>query len=151
MTTNSRKPPAIVAAVLAAFVLVTGCPPPPPPPVSVLQGTWELTPAPANVTNFFVTFDDDGDISQIQYIYTEPGGNVPVTVTIDDPEFVDADSTVDGSDVSIRANWAAVNNLQFNGTLNESQDQITGTATYFIQVGNVTVSLPTTNAQLTKQ
>lgn len=151
MTPRNYGRTTFTTVLVSTLLIITGCPPQEPPRILVLQGTWELTPAPTNVSDFLLTFNDNGNITRIQYTLTDPSSTVPVTVTIDDPEFVDADSSVEGNDVAITATWAVVNNLNFDGTLNDAEDQIDGTATYFIQVGNVTVSLPETSARLTRQ
>jgi len=138
-----------VSSLVIALLPLCGCPVAAPPAAeAVLQGTWKLTGdvvAPG-VTDFLVTFDARGKISALSYRY-----NNIILVDLNDPAFIQSDSTVSGSDVSIVATWLSVNNLVFDGTLNAGQTQMTGTMSYRLLIGNITVDAPAGNAQLTKQ
>lgn len=133
---------------LALLTAITGCPTPlPPPPEAVLSGTWELTGdvvAP-EVSNFLLTFDQNGNITRMSYQFNN------FTVTADDPSFIDSNATVSGSDVNIVATWLTVNNLVLDGTMNSALTQITGTASYRLVIGGVTVEVPAGAAQLAKR
>lgn len=137
-----------VLAALVLLVPLSGCPVAVvPPPEAVLEGTWELTGdivAP-EVSNFLLTFDQNGKITRMNYQFNN------FTVTANDPSFIDSNSTVSGSDVNIAVTWLTVNTLVLDGTLNSALTQITGTASYKLVIGGVTVDVPAGAAQLTKQ
>ena len=116
-------------------------------PEAVLEGTWELTGSVVapGVTDFLVTFNSSGEITRLSYTYGV------FTIVVDDPSFIYSQSTVDGNDVNITVTWLTVNNLVFDGTLNSAQTQITGTASYRLVVGGITVDVPAGDAQFTKQ
>jgi hypothetical protein len=113
-------------------------------PDAVLEGTWEMTGEALgnNVTDFLITFDDNGDITEVQYMV----GAVQV-------EFTDIDSTttVDGSSVSINASWGGPSQFIFDGTLNDSQDVIDGDVSYSLTTDGVNINAPVGPATLTKQ
>lgn len=119
-----------------------------PPPEAVLEGTWLLTGdviAP-DVSEFLITFDSDGEITRISYTYANS-----ITVTSNDPDFIDSDSTVDGDAVTINVTWLFVNNLVLTGTLDAAQDQITGEASFRLNIGSIEIEAPLGDAVLTRQ
>ncbi len=135
-------------AWLAPLLLVplSGCPIPT-PIASVLEGTWELTGdvVSPELSNFLITFDRNGEITRLQYQVDA------FTVTADDPGFIDGNSSVNSTDINIVVTWLAVNNLVFDGLLNDAQTQIVGTASYQLRLGSITVEAPAGNAVLTKR
>jgi hypothetical protein len=140
----------VLVANALLLVTATGCPfIIPPVPESVLQGTWELTGdlVSPDVTDFLITFDRDGEITEISYVL-----NGITTVTIDSDSLVRSSSEVNGSDVSISASWGAGSTLFFEGTLNSGQTQIVGSTGYRIVItGSITIDIPTGPATLTRQ
>jgi hypothetical protein len=127
---------------------LTGCPVTPTPgPEAVLEGTWELTGevVTEGVTNFLITFDEEGQITGLTYDYGV------ISVVVDDPSFIESVSSVNGSSVNISVTWLGVNNLVIDGTLSADQNTITGTATYLIVIGNLEISAPAGDATLTRQ
>lgn len=138
-----------VCTLLLPLLVLGGCPAPAPPlPEAVLEGTWELTgdALPAEITDYLVTFNEVGEITRISFRYNEI-----VTVTVSTSSSIDSSSTVSGSDVSIVASWFTVNNLVFSGTLNEALTQMTGSASYRLEFGGVTIETPVGDAVFTKQ
>jgi hypothetical protein len=103
-----------------------------------LDGTWEITGAAvaSDVTNFLVTFNSSGDITEVQYTFGDS------TITIQG-NAIAGDADVDGSDVTIT--------LQFDGTVNDDQNVMTGNLSYSIVIGAVTIESPPAAATLTKQ
>lgn len=136
------------AAAVAALVPLCGC------PfnffgnnsTSFLNGTWQITGAAVSseVTNFLVTFNSSGDITEVRYTYNN------ATVTIEG-NAIAGDAEVDGSDVNITADWGGNSTLFFDGTVNDSQDVMTGSLSYSIVIGAVTIQSPPAAATLTKQ
>lgn len=112
----------------------------------VLEGTWLITGDAVSdeVSNFLVTFNGSGDITEISYTYN----NSNITI---DGNVIGSDADVDGSDVDISASWGGSSTLQFDGTLNDDQTVITGNLSYVIVIGAVTIESPPAAATLTKQ
>ena len=100
---------------------------------------------PSELTEYRVTFNNKGEITQISYRY-----NQTVLITVSTPSFIDSSSTVSGNDVSIVATWFTVNNLAFSGTLNSAQTQIVGSASYRLEFGVVTIESPVGDATFTR-
>lgn len=146
---RSRVGAATVAAIALGLSL-GGCPGGPPDlfPGARLEGTWKLSGAvlPADLDEFFIVFDRRGEIDEIRYRVDET-----IQVTISDNRFIDSDSAVDGSQVTIVANWFGVNNFVLSGTLNGDETEITGSASYRFQVGSLTIEAPIGDATLTRQ
>lgn len=139
----------IVPVVL--LTTLTGCPaplpPPPPPPEAVLEGRWELTGdmASDDISDFFITFDANGNISRLDY-------RVGLArVVFDEPTFIQTDSTVNESSVSIIATWFGVNNLAFSGTANADFSRIDGSASFRLVIGSVSIEVPAGEAALVRQ
>jgi len=111
-----------------------------------LDGTWEITGAAvaSDVTNFLVTFNSSGDITEVQYTFGDS------TITIQG-NAIAGDAEVDGSDVTITADWGGNSTLQFDGTVNDDQNVMTGNLSYTIVIGAVTIDSPPAAATLTKQ
>ncbi len=134
---------------VALLTVLTGCPTPvpPPPPEAVLEGRWELTGdvVSDDISAFFVTFDGNGNIVRIDYRVGL------VQVVIDEPGFIQTDSTVSGSSVSIVATWFSVNNLAFSGIANADFSRIDGNASYKLVIGSISVDVPAGTAALIRQ
>ena len=143
-----RKTLMAVVAV-AALIPLTGC------PFNFfgnnndtdfLDGTWQITGAAvsSDVTNFLVSFNSSGDITEVQYTFNNS------TISIDGSA-IDGNAEVDGSDVTITADWDGNSTLQFSGTVNDDQNVMTGNLSYAIVIGAVTIESPPAAATLTKQ
>lgn len=137
----------LLCGAVSFLLTLGGCPDFEDPGVHILRGTWLLTGNVVSdeVSDFRLTFDHDGRITQISYVYNG------ATVTIRDSRFIQNSSDVDGDDVTILVNWLAVNNLSFRGTLSADQGEIVGTTSYSIQIGALEISVPTGPATLTRQ
>ena len=133
---------------VALLTVLTGCPTPVPPPAeAVLEGRWELTGdvVSDDISAFFVTFDVNGNIVRLDYRVGL------VQVAIDEPGFIQTDSTVNGSSVSIIATWFSVNSLAFSGIANADFSRIDGNASYKLVIGSVSVNVPAGAAALIRQ
>lgn len=133
---------------VALLVAATGCPSAPPSvPEAVLEGTWELTGdlVADEVSDFLITFDETGEITTIRYTVGI------INVVINAPASIQSSSNVDGNSVTISAAWLGINNLVFEGTLNDAESQIDGTTTFSIEVGSVKITVPTGDALLIRQ
>jgi hypothetical protein len=146
----SMKRAFFAGVITLAAVMLGGCPSPTPtpPPEAVLAGTWTMTgdAVDPQISELQLTFDSNGDLTKISYVV-----DGLVRVTIDQASFINSDTSVSGSDVTIVANWFTVNNIVISGTLNASQDQITGSASYVFVAGGVTIEAPVGDVTLTKQ
>lgn len=146
MSSQRRPRATLLIAAALLFVALAGCIPP--PPEAVLEGTWRLTDNVLNVpvSDFLVTFDRDGHISQITYVYEG------FTITIDADSFTQSSSNVDGRDVSIGASWGSDSMFLFDGTLNAAETQIVGTTRYRLVMGPlIIVEIPAGPGVLTRQ
>jgi hypothetical protein len=147
MQMECRKWNRLPALVVGCALLLTmaGCPAPTPPPEAVLAGTWQLVPSqtftPA-LTNWFLTFNSDGDLTQISYTFAGFA-----TVTLNNPPSA---TNVNGSSVFISSTVSG-NGLTFSGTLNSTNTVATGTLSSNLVVGGVTISVDQGPATLTKQ
>lgn len=135
--------------LVTLLVCATGCPfnfGDPDVDEEVLEGRWELTgdAIDDNVTDFFIDFDDDGEITGIRYRV----GSVIVEL---DGDAIDSESQVDGDWVVIDAEWFNVNNLRFEGQLSGDLNRIDGSLTYRIQFGALTLAVDGGAATLTRQ
>lgn len=112
----------------------------------VLEGRWELTgdAIDDDVSDFFIEFDDDGEIIGISYRI----GSVIVEL---DGDAIDSESQVDDDSVTIDAEWFHVNNLRFEGQLSGDLNRIDGALTYRIQFGAITLAVDAGAATLTRQ
>lgn len=139
--------PVALLAVLTGCLVPTQPLPPPPPPEAVLEGRWELTGdmMSDDVSAFFISFDANGNISRLDYRVGS------ARVVFDEPDFIQTDSTVNGSSVSIIATWFGVNNLAFSGTANAGFSRIDGNASYRLVIGSVSVDVPAGDATLTRR
>ncbi len=145
---NERIAGLALIVPVALLTALTGCPVPQPPPAeAVLEGRWELTGdvISDDISAFFVTFDADGNISRIDYRVGL------VQVTFDESGFIQTDSTVNGSSVSIIATWFSVNNLAFSGIANADFSRIDGNASYRLIIGGISVDVPAGAAALIRQ
>jgi len=132
----------MIVIAVPFVTLLSGCFPPP-PPTSVLEGTWKLTVEGApDLRDLLLTFDSDGNIQTVQY---QIGDNAIITV----PAPIGATS-VENDTVTISVTFNS-NTLAFNGTLNDTNDIITGSLTTLITVGDVTVTIDNGPATMTKQ
>lgn len=133
----------LLIAVSALLAGVFGCPELQ-PAESVLAGTWELNQsANANVTDWLLTFDSQGDLTQMSYVVD----NVLIIWT-DPPAAV----RVDGDQVHISATQSG-NGLNFDGTLDstEAPTTATGSLSADLVIGDLRVSVPQGPATLVKQ
>jgi hypothetical protein len=146
MSSQRRQGAALLVVAGLLFVAVPGCVPP--APEAVLEGTWELTGdlLDSDVSQFLITFDQDGQISAIRYVYDN------FTIVINADELVDSFANVDGQEVFISASWGSGSTLTFNGTLNAAETEIVGTTSYRLVIAPlIIVEVPTGPAVLTRQ
>ena len=114
-----------------------------PPPEAVLSGTWTLTtPSSVPLTQLLLTFDRNGTLTTIAY---KLGADITITTSS-----VAGTTKVTGKDVSIATAFLG-GSLEFNGTLNDADTEITGTLTTQITVGTITVTINGGPGTLTKQ
>ena len=112
------------------------------PPEAVLAGRWELTtPASTDFDQVFITFDDRGQPSRVEY---RIGGINAVA------PFVSGESNVNSSAVNVRFTFNG-NALVFSGTLDASQNVIAGVLDLYATLGDVLVSINQNEATLTRQ
>ncbi len=144
---NKRLTVLALIVPVALLTALPGCLVPPPPPEAVLEGRWELTGEVVrdDVSAFFVTFDANGNIVRIDYRVGL------VQVTFDESGFIQTDSTVNGSSVSVIATWFSVNNLAFSGIANADFSRIDGNASYRLVIGSVSVDAPAGDAALIRR
>lgn len=148
---------AVMLSGAAALSPLAGCVQVIIPPEAVLEGTWVLdvpgieSDTDPFVSDIIIVFDQEGKITRMSYKLNDPITGNSLDVLVNDPNFIQTDSTVDGSNVTVNTTWFSVNNLVFSGTLNSTQDVITGTISYALQIGSVRISVPATaGATLTK-
>lgn len=132
----------LFAAPLVLLSLICGCPSN--QPEAVLEGTWRVatTTADPDLTQLLITFDVQGDPTQITYTI---GTAAAVTVP-----FPGGSSDVDGSDVEITATWAG-NSSVFTGTLSADTNTITGNLTTYILTNGILIQINNRPATMTRQ
>jgi len=101
---------------------------------------WEITSsslASSGVSDFFVTFDNSLNVTQISYVING------ITRTFSGADFTRSSANVDVNDeVDVEIDWGDDNGLVFGGTLNAARAIVTGILSFSIVVdGNLEVGL----------
>lgn len=134
----------LLILIMSLAIVGAGCPSMEPPAEAVLAGTWkvETTPQEDDLTQLFLTFDQNGALQTVMYQVTDNA-----VITVPSPL---GTTNVEGQEVTISSTFLG-NSLSFDGTLNATNDVIEGNITITITVGGIVITIDNGEATLTKQ
>jgi hypothetical protein len=124
-----------------ALLSIAGCPPRVVDPRVALAGVWEFVSDEPQLGETLLTFDRNGDLTQITYVV---GGVTFTPTTFAGTTDVDADKNV-----SVSATFG-VSTFAFFGTINEGLDQIIGTTSFNLATGTGALTVNTGNATMNR-
>lgn len=136
------------ATVMALGILLlapAGCFNTPEPEPSPLFGSWELSGAlvDPDISDYVIQFDENGEIVEISYRFQDSAR------IIINGSAIESSSNVEDDNVSIVAEWFNINSLFFEGVFNADQTVISGSVSYEVNIGAVTIEVPVGDAELT--